>query len=264
MATLATAISTAITKSLLTKLPAEASTKFDIDETEFKEFLQGFLSIQLKGGAKGGRSAGPKGKNGKGRISGYILFSNANRESVKEEDADLKFTEVGKRLGEMWGELNLKEKADWNSKASKQNEDNGLPTPTPTPTPTPGLASAKSATTKASAKKPAAKAVSGGMKIARHQESKAWVVQGTSFVVQSPKNKAVVGKLRANKVVALSAADRKKCQESGWDVKAQTSTAKPKDAAKSKAKPVESESKAKPVESESEGDDEGSDDDDSE
>ena len=253
MATLATAISTAITKSLLTKLPAEASTKFDVDETEFKEFLQGFLSIQLKGGAKGGRSAGPKGTNGKGRISGYILFSNANRESVKEEDADLKFTEVGKRLGELWGELTLKEKAAWNSKAAKQNEDNGLPTPTPTPTP--GKASAKSATTKASAKKPAAKAVSGGMKISRHQESKAWVVQGTSFVVQSPKNKAVVGKLRANKVVALSAADRKKCQESGWDVKAQASTAKPKDAAKSKAKPVESES---------EGDDEGSDDDDSE
>ncbi len=250
MANLATAISTAITKSLLTKLPAEASTKFDVDETEFKEFLQGFLTIQLKGGAKGGRSAGPKGKNGKGRISGYILFSNAKRESVKEEDADLKFTEVGKRLGEMWGELTLKEKSGWNAKAAKQNEDNGLPTPTPTP----GKASAKKATAKtASAKKPAAKAVAGGVKISRHQESKAWVVQGTSFVVQSPKNKVVVGKLRANKVVALSAADRKKCQESGWDVKA-AAGAKPKVAVKPKAK----------VESESEGDDEGSEDDDSE
>lgn len=212
MATLASAISTAITKSLLAKLPAETATKFDLDETEYKEFLQEFLSSQLGKAAKGGRSAGPKGKNGKGRISGYILFSNAKRDGVKEGSPDLKFTEVGKRLGEMWGELTDKEKAAWNGKAAKQNEENGLPTPTPTPS------AAKSAPKKAAPKKSAGKAEAGGMKISRHAASKAWVVQGTQFVVQSAKNKTVVGKLRGNKVVALTAADRKKCADSGWDV----------------------------------------------
>jgi len=224
MANLATAISAAITKSLLAKLPTEASSKFNVDETEFKEFLQEFLSSQLKAGAKSGRSAGPKGKNGKGRISGYILFSNANRDSVKEDNPDLKFTDVGKRLGEMWGELSDKAKADWNAKAVKQNEANGLPTPTPTP--------AK----RTPAKKSQAKATDNTMKISRHKESNSWVVQGTTFVVQSPKNKVVTGKLRGNNVVALTAADRKKCADNGWEVQAAKAKAKaaPKKAAPSK------------------------------
>nr|QBK88018.1 MAG: high mobility group box [Marseillevirus LCMAC202] len=232
MATLATAISAAITKNLLAKLPTEAAKKFDLDDTEFKEFLQGFLSSQLGRAAKSGRSAGPKGINGKGRISGYILFSNENREDVNESNPDLKFTDVGKELGRMWRELTDDDKNDWNTKAAAQNEANGLPAPG-------AKAAQKGKTTTKATTKATAKSAS-DMKITRHQASNSWVIPGTIWVVHSPKNKTVIGKLRADKVVALSAIDRKKCETSGWTVKAPVKAAPVKATAKSKAKaPVE-------------------------
>ena len=63
----------------------------------------------------------------KGRTSGYVLFSNAHRQQVKEKNPDFKFTDVGKEIGQMWGQLTDKEK--WNTQAAEQNEANGLPTP---------------------------------------------------------------------------------------------------------------------------------------
>ena len=210
MATLSAAISNAVTKSLLAKLPTEASSKFNVDESEFKEFLQTFLTSQLGKAAKGGRTGGPKGKNGKGRISGFILFSNENREGVKASNPNIEFKEVGRKLGEMWRELDEEAKSAWNAKAAAHNEANGLPTPTPTPAKTPARGRGR--------KTPAAE--SGEMKVVRDKEAKKWVVDGTNFVVQSAKNKVVVGKLRAGKVVALSSADTKTCESNGWEVRA--------------------------------------------
>lgn len=229
MSNLATAISSAISKSLLAKLPTEAATKFSLDENEFKEFLQGFLTSQLKGASKSGRTSGAKGTNGKGRISGYLLFSNATRDSVKAENPDIKFTDIGRRLGDMWQSLSDKDKASWNDRAAKQNEDNGIPTPAP------AVKGAKRAP------KAAVETPSGEMKVSRHKGSNAWVVQGTPFVVNSSKNKVVTGKLVNDKVVALSAADRKKCQESGWEVQAPAAAA-PKGKGKGKAAKKESNS----------------------
>ena len=232
MANLMSAISAAITKSLMAKLPAEAAEKFDLEEDEFKEFLSEFLATQLKGGAKGGakggRSNGPKGKNGKGRISGYILFSGAHRQEVKDEDPDVKFTEVGKALGKMWGKLSDKEKAKWNVKAAKQNEENGLPTPTPGAKKTTKKAPVKKTTKKAPVKK-TSKKNEAPMKITRDKDAQVWLIDGTKFVVQSPKNKVVLGKLRGTKVVALSITDKKQCIQSGWEVKADQPVATKKD-----------------------------------
>ena len=217
MATLATAISTAVTKSLLAKLPSEAAEKFSLSEEEFKEFLQDFLSKQLGKASKAGRASGPKGKNGKGRISGYISFSNTNRQSVKDENPDFSFTEVGKELGKRWRELSDAEKAVWVNKAEAHNVDNGLPTPTPAAKQAKTPAAGKGR--KAAAAAPEAAGDEGEMKISRHGESKSWVIQDTNLVVQSPKNKVVVGKLRGNKVVTLTSSDLKKCQANGWVVK---------------------------------------------
>ncbi len=265
MTTLATAISTAITKSLLAKLPSELAAKFDIEETEAKEFLQGFLTSQLGKAAKGGRSAGPKGKNGKGRISGYILFSNENRDGVKESTPDLKFTEVGKMLGQMWGELTDEEKGEWNQKAGAQNEANGLPAPNVKATFSKGKGNATKGQTgtkgKASAKTATATAA-GGSKITRHPATKSWVIHGTSFVVVSPKNKTVVGKLRANKVVALSTADRKKCQDSDWAVEAAVKAPVKVTKGKAKPAPVEVEDDDDSQDEECSDDDDSQDDDD--
>ena len=60
----------------------------------------------------------PKKKRGP---NGYILFSNANRDEVKEKllvgDEKPKNTEVMKELATMWQGLEATEKAEWNAKA---------------------------------------------------------------------------------------------------------------------------------------------------
>jgi len=61
------------------------------------------------------------------RVSGYILYSNANRAEVKEklaEDSEEKpkNTEVMKELARMWKELSDDEKEVWNNKAKEAKE----------------------------------------------------------------------------------------------------------------------------------------------
>ena len=63
----------------------------------------------------------------KKRVSGYILFSNANRDDVKEKltegDEKPKNTEVMKELAKMWKELGDDEKEVWNTKAKGLKDD---------------------------------------------------------------------------------------------------------------------------------------------
>jgi len=61
------------------------------------------------------------------RVSGYILYSNANRTEVKEklsEDSEEKpkNTEVMKELARMWKELSDDEKEIWNDKAKEEKD----------------------------------------------------------------------------------------------------------------------------------------------
>ena len=62
------------------------------------------------------------------RVSGYILYSNANRAEAKEklaEDSDEKpkNTEVMKELARMWKELSDDEKEVWNDKAKEAKKE---------------------------------------------------------------------------------------------------------------------------------------------
>lgn len=66
----------------------------------------------------------------KKRTSGYILYSNANRDEVRErlaEDAEdkPKNTDIVKELARLWKELDDDEKAIWNKKATaiKESDD---------------------------------------------------------------------------------------------------------------------------------------------
>ena len=63
----------------------------------------------------------------KKRVSGYILFSNANRDEVKGKLADgdekPKNTEVMKELAKMWKELGDDEKEIWNNKAKELKDE---------------------------------------------------------------------------------------------------------------------------------------------
>ena len=63
----------------------------------------------------------------KKRVSGYILFSNANRDDVKEKlaegDVKPKNTDVMKELAKMWKELGDDEKEVWNTKAKELKDE---------------------------------------------------------------------------------------------------------------------------------------------
>ena len=66
----------------------------------------------------------PKKKRG---TNGYILFSNANRDEVKEKllvgDEKPKNTEVMKALAQMWQDLDATEKAEWTAKAKASSDE---------------------------------------------------------------------------------------------------------------------------------------------
>ena len=65
----------------------------------------------------------------KKRVSGYILFSNATRDEVRDKltqgDEKPKNTDIMKELAKMWKELSDEDKEPWNSKAKeiKEQED---------------------------------------------------------------------------------------------------------------------------------------------
>ena len=59
----------------------------------------------------------------KKRVSGYILFSNATRDEVRDQltngDEKPKNTDIMKELARMWKELSDEEKDSWNLKAKE-------------------------------------------------------------------------------------------------------------------------------------------------
>jgi hypothetical protein len=63
----------------------------------------------------------------KKRVSGYIIFSNANRDDVKEKlaegDEKPKNTEVMKELAKLWKALDDVEKEVWNAKAKELKDE---------------------------------------------------------------------------------------------------------------------------------------------
>ena len=82
---------------------------------------------KAKKAKKDAASSDDEEKPKKKRISGYILFSNANRDEVKEKlaesDEKPKNTEVMKELAKKWKELGDEEKEVWNTKAKELKEE---------------------------------------------------------------------------------------------------------------------------------------------
>ena len=60
------------------------------------------------------------------RISGYIIYSKANRDDVKEmlssDDDKPKNTDIMCKLAENWKALSDEERAEWNAKAKEMKE----------------------------------------------------------------------------------------------------------------------------------------------
>eukprot|EP00548_Thalassiothrix_antarctica_P012618 CAMPEP_0194165840 /NCGR_PEP_ID=MMETSP0154-20130528/1645_1 /TAXON_ID=1049557 /ORGANISM="Thalassiothrix antarctica, Strain L6-D1" /LENGTH=75 /DNA_ID=CAMNT_0038876381 /DNA_START=138 /DNA_END=365 /DNA_ORIENTATION=- len=49
-------------------------------------------------------------------LSGYMKFAKEHRQQVKDENADITFGQIGKKLGEMWRALDDKEKEEYKNK----------------------------------------------------------------------------------------------------------------------------------------------------
>jgi len=256
MTTLANALSKTIATTLLKSLPAAFAEQFELEETDVKGFLSDFLAEQLpKNTSKAKRAPTKKGSNGKGAITGYLLFSNEHRQSVKDaaeneeffkqiktgrKDANGKmiyedflnddgervpcsipFPEVGRRLGEMWRQLTAAEHAEWNSRATDVNIANGLP-----PAGKAAPKTAKKAAVNDDDEVPPAPEDDEDdaapafvvPKVTRDAESKLWKVAGTDYIVKSAKNKVILGKVKNGKTVKLTAKDRTECEENGWEM----------------------------------------------
>ena len=64
------------------------------------------------------------------RVSGYILYSKATRDEVKDmltteqndDDVKIKSTDIMKALGKMWKELSEEEREQWNAKAKEMKD----------------------------------------------------------------------------------------------------------------------------------------------
>lgn len=52
----------------------------------------------------------------------FMYFSNEMREKVKSENPVLKFTEIGKKLGEMWSSMSEEEKDPYNKRSKEDRE----------------------------------------------------------------------------------------------------------------------------------------------
>lgn len=61
------------------------------------------------------QKAAPK-SGGKKPLTGFMLFSKEHRAKVKEENPEITFGGIGKKLGEMWRALSDKEKAAYKDK----------------------------------------------------------------------------------------------------------------------------------------------------
>jgi hypothetical protein len=55
-----------------------------------------------------------KSKSGK-KLTGFMKFSKDNREQVKTDNPGISFGQIGKRLGELWRELDAGEKEKYNA-----------------------------------------------------------------------------------------------------------------------------------------------------
>lgn len=55
-------------------------------------------------------------------MSSFMFFANENRSSVRKEHPDLKITEVGKKLADMWKELSKEEKQKYLDMADKDKD----------------------------------------------------------------------------------------------------------------------------------------------
>lgn len=56
--------------------------------------------------------------------SGFMIFSKEKRAEVKEQNPDIKFGDIAKKLGQMWKELSEEERKVYSDRAAAENAEN--------------------------------------------------------------------------------------------------------------------------------------------
>lgn len=227
----------AIQRQVLDDLPQLFAEKFDLDKSAVEDILDEYFGTELKGTV-------PRRNKSKKPASAYVLFSGEERKKIKEANPGIAFGEISKVIAKKWAEMSKKDQSKWVEKAAQLDAERGVVR-------APAKSKAAKSAPKSQAKTPA-KATS--VKVTKDEGSGMYVIVGTKYVVRSVKNKVVTGKLRGTNKVNLSAADRKKCEEHGYQVEAEPAAAAPSKAKKSK--------KAEPVEDDAEEDEEAEEDED--
>jgi len=128
----------AVTKALAKSL----AEKFSLDESAVTEHVKTTLASHFSSGSGRRRRGDTPAPKGKGRVSGYVLFSTEMRTQVQSENPGMPFGEMGKLLGTKWRELSAEKQGEWNERARTKNSENGF-TPTPAPVATPAPAAPK-------------------------------------------------------------------------------------------------------------------------
>ena len=90
----------------------------DVDKEDLEE-KKVPSSKKSKGKKKGKKSS--KKKTNPRKKSGYILFCQEERESLKEDNPDLSNQQITKELGAMWKALSSEEQAEYNERAAEES-----------------------------------------------------------------------------------------------------------------------------------------------
>ena len=97
---------------------SQIATKFNINQEELVQLWNNMNDSPVKG-LKKPKKVKKKSK-GKKKKSGFILYSMENRDKLKEENPEMKFTDISKLLGKNWKSLNDEEKEVFNKKAREE------------------------------------------------------------------------------------------------------------------------------------------------
>ena len=119
--------------SMTTEILAERVATLESQMSELSAKMEELVKVvskkekKAKKAKKDAASSDDEEKPKKKRVSGYILFSNANRDDVKEKflesDEKPKNTEVMKELAKLWKALDDEEKEVWNTKAKELKDE---------------------------------------------------------------------------------------------------------------------------------------------
>tara|TARA_Y100000996_G_scaffold282151_1_gene222680 strand:- start:1293 stop:1946 length:654 start_codon:yes stop_codon:yes gene_type:complete len=97
---------------------SQIATKFNINQDELVQLWNNMNDSPVKG-LKKPKKVKKKSK-GKKKKSGFILYSMENRDKLKAENPEMKFTDISKLLGKNWKSLTDEEKEVFNKRAREE------------------------------------------------------------------------------------------------------------------------------------------------